>query len=126
MGGSAIKWVIDDQMTPMGGPRNEIWAPATDTPPTTAQNAVNIAVAQVGLENIYSTIRVRYVLFTEPHENGLKNHPMWVVQMDRITWTFSRINPVTGVRKTAESRAEFLIDANTGKSWEAGIGQIST
>lgn len=118
---STVTWTIDNQMKPMDTPQNETWTPATDTPPTTPQNAIDVAAQSVGgPEHIHSPLRVRYVLVSQPWENGLKNHPMWVVQIDKISWTFVD----TGNPKTADSRAEILIDANTGKELGGGIAQI--
>lgn len=117
---STVNWVIDNQMTTMNV-GNEVWTPATDTPPTTAQNAVDQSLGLVGgADKVQSTIRVRYVLVSQTWASGLKMHPMWVVEIDKLPWLYS------DTFKTSDSRTEILIDANTGKYWGQYVESISS
>ncbi len=108
-GNSMPTWVLDDHLQSFH--KSRVFEPAPGTPPTTPESAVQAAIRTLGgVGNISGNVRVGYVLVTTRWPE-LKDKPMWVVQVDQIMWSYPKERGL----KWKLSRAEVLIDADTGK-----------
>lgn len=114
-GNSMPTWVLDDHLQSFH--KSRVFEPAPGAPPTTPENAVQVAIKYLGgPQKILSTLRVRYVLVSEPGNSAStawKDYPMWVVQVDRMMAGYP--NPARREYKRVLSRGEVLIDARTGR-----------